>query len=112
MLGTYLLVFVGPGSIILASLIPSLSSVETLTLIALAFGGTVTVIIVTLGRYSGAHINPAITVASTLAGLFKRELFAPYIAFQVVGGVLAGLSLKLVFGGLGTPTSLGSTKFA
>lgn len=112
MIGTYLLVLIGPGSVVLASLLPFASSVEAVAFVAAVFGCTVGSIILVLGRHSGAHINPAITVANTLAGLFKRELFVPYVVFQVAGGLLAGLSLRLVFGTLESSASLGSTKLA
>ncbi len=112
MAGAYLLVFIGPASIVVASLTPSFSSVGALTFVALSFGCTVVSVIVLLGKYSGAHINPAITVANALAGTFRRDLFVPYVAFQVFGGLLAGLSLKVVFGSADSSTSLGSTKLS
>jgi glycerol uptake facilitator protein len=111
MLGTYLLVFFGPGSVVAASLL-NLSSIETLLFVAGVFGGTVTTVILVLGRFSGAHINPAISLGSAVAGLLGRELFIPYVVFQVIGGLLAGLSLKIAFGGLGPSLHLGSTQMA
>ena len=111
MLGTYLLVFFGPGSVVVASVL-AIAPDESLVLVAAVFGGTVGFVIVALGRFSGAHINPAITIGGTVAGLFKRELFLPYLLFQMVGGFLAGLSLRLAFGTLATATNLGSTELA
>ncbi len=110
--GTYILVFVGPASVVAASLAPGISSFEQITLVALVFGCTVASVILLFGRHSGAHINPAITVASTVAGTHKRELLLPYVAFQVLGGLLAGLSLKIVFSGLASSAYLGSTRLA
>jgi MIP family channel proteins len=112
MLGTYLLVFIGPASVVVASTLPSLSSVEALTFVAAVFGCTVGSIILVLGRHSGAHVNPAITLASMLAGAFNRELFVPYLVFQITGGLLAGLSLFLAFRTFPSSASLGSTKLA
>jgi glycerol uptake facilitator-like aquaporin len=109
MLGTYLLVFLGPGSMVLSNLL-GLTKIEALVFVAAVFGATVTGAILLLGRLSGANINPAVTVGSTLAGISKRGLFAPYVISQVAGGLLAGLTLKLAFGSLGSATSLGSTK--
>lgn len=111
MLGTYLLVFLGPGSMVLSNLL-GLTKIEALVFVAAVFGATVTGAILLLGRLSGANINPAVTVGSTLAGISKRGLFAPYVISQVAGGLLAGLTLKLAFGSLGSATSLGSTKLA
>lgn len=55
MSGTYLLVLLGPASVIVASLIPSLTALESLAFIALAFGCTVACVIKLLGNFSGAH---------------------------------------------------------
>jgi MIP family channel proteins len=111
MLGTYMLVFIGPGSIVVASLL-GLTTIGTLAFVAAVFGCTVATAILVLGRFSGAHINPAITIGSTLAGLSKRELFLPYVLFQMAGALLAGLSLRVAFGGFEPAASLGSTKLA
>jgi len=111
MLGTYLLVFFGPGSVVAASLW-GLTSVETLLFVAAVFGCTVASVILVLGRFSGAHINPAISVGSAVAGLLKRELFLPYLAFQVAGALLAGLCLKIGYGAGGLGAHLGSTELA
>jgi len=111
MLGTYLLVLLGPGSLVVASLM-GLPSFEALVLVGVVFGGTVALVILIFGRISGAHINPAITVGSTLSGDFEPALLLPYVSLQIVGGLLAALSLRLVLGSLGPVASLGSTKLA
>ena len=112
MSGTYLLVFFGPASVVMVSLISSLTALETRAFIALAFGCVVACVIVLLGRFSGTHINPAVTLASSFGGIFRRRMLLPYVAFQVVGGLLAGLSLKIVFGSIAPSADLGSTKLA
>lgn len=112
MVGTFLLVFIGPASVIVASVTPFPYSLEEFTFVALVFGCVVASVIFLLGRFSGAHINPAITVANGFAGSLKRELLLPYVVFQVVGGLLAGLSLKVVFGSFASSADLGSTKLA
>jgi glycerol uptake facilitator-like aquaporin len=104
-------VLLGPSSIIAASLLPGLSAVEALVFIAFSFGGTVALVILTLGRYS-AHINPAVTVAHGLANLTERRVLVLYFTFQLAGALLAGLTLRLVFGSSGLADSLGSTKLA
>lgn len=112
LLGTFILVFVGPASVVVASMAPGISSVEQLTLVALVFGATVASIIILFGGHSGAHVNPAITVASALAGTHRKELVLPYVVFQILGGLLAGLSLRIVFSGLASSAYLGSTRLA
>lgn len=57
-MGTYLLVLVGPASVILAPIIPNISGVEALVIIALTFGGIVGFLIVLFGEHSGAVFNP------------------------------------------------------
>jgi glycerol uptake facilitator-like aquaporin len=80
--------------------------------VALTFGVSVSVIILLLGEHSGAVINPALTLAAASAQLIRRDLVIPYLLFQTAGGILAGLTLRLVFGSLGNATDLGSTKLA
>jgi len=111
LVGTYLLVVIGPGTIVSLSVL-SISGPEALALVALSFGGTVALVIFFLGEFSGAIINPALTVAALSAKQLRAGLVVPFLAFQIIGGALAGYSLKLVFGSLGDGTSLGSTKLA
>jgi glycerol uptake facilitator-like aquaporin len=109
--GTYLLVLLGPSSVIVASLIPGLDALEALLFIASSFGGTVALVILLLGRYS-AHINPAVTLAHGLARITRRDVLVLYFCFQLTGALLAGLTLRVVFGSSGLADSLGSTKLA
>jgi len=112
LIGTYALVVAGPSSIILLSTLSLSSTPEALYLVALTFGVSVSVIIILLGEHSGAVINPALTLAAASAQLLRRNLVIPYLLFQTAGGILAGLTLRLVFSPLGDATSLGSTKLA
>ena len=50
-----------------------------------------------LGNISGAHLNPAVTIAFTLAGRFKLKLAFPYIVSQLAGAFLASIILKYLF---------------
>ncbi len=112
MAGTYLLVLIGPASVVAVSLIPSLSSLVALTVIAFTFGMTVWAVIFLIGGVSGAHINPAISVAAVSSGRFEPRLLLPYVGFQTIGGLLAGLSLRIAFSSVTTSSDLGSTKLA
>ena len=112
LVGTFILVLVGPASIILASSASWLPGEEALVLVAIAFGGTVAAVVFFLGKHSGAAINPAITVAVASAKLLRKDLFVPYLFFQLVGGLLAGLTLRLFFLSFDNGSSLGSTKLA
>jgi len=112
LIGTYVLVVVGPSSVIVISLLSLSSTPLAHLLVALTFGGTVGAIIMLLGEHSGAVINPALTLAAASARLLKGGLVIPYLLFQTAGGILAGLTLRIVFTPLGDTTSLGSTKLA
>jgi len=112
LLGTYLLVLIGPGTIAAVSLDRSITPFEALLTIGFAFGATVALVILLLGRISGAHINPAITLAHTIAGKTTLEMFLPYISFQVLGGLLGAFTVKLVFSQFGSSVDLGATKLA
>ena len=50
-----------------------------------------------LGEISGAHLNPAVSIAFTIAGKLPAKALAPYIASQVAGALLASATLKLLF---------------
>jgi aquaporin Z len=67
--------------------------------------------IYTLGNVSGAHLNPAVTIAFTLAGRFKLKEVLPYVLSQLIGALLASGTLKLMFPAndtLGTTVPAGS----
>ena len=110
LLGTYALVFLGPGSVVIASLIPNFTGFWATVFIGSVFGGTVGTMIFFLGKHSGAIINPAVTFGVAVARILHSRYFLPYLFFQVVGGLLAGLSLKILFSSVGaTNVRLGST---
>ena len=81
---------IGPGTIAVLSLGQTITPLEALLIIGFAFGATVALVILLLGRISGAHINPAITLAHTVAGKTSLDMFLPYVSFQVLGGLLGG----------------------
>jgi len=111
-LGTYLLVLIGPATIAAVSLAQGITPFEALVIIGFAFGATVALVILLFGRISGAHINPAITLAHTIAGKTTLEMFVPYISFQLLGGLLGAYTVKLIFSQFGSSVDLGATKLA
>jgi aquaporin Z len=69
--------------------------------IALAFGLTVTAMAYAVGHVSGAHLNPAVTIALWTAGRIRTEDLAGYIIAQIVGGIVgAGLLMVILKGRL------------
>ena len=75
--------------------------------IGLVFGLVVMVMVYATGHLSGAHINPAVTLAFVLTRHFPRTEAAAYIAAQAAGAVVAALLLLAVWPD--QPAELGAT---
>ncbi len=88
-LGTYILVFAGTG----AMAIGALTGESGHTGIALTFGFVIVALIYSFGHVSGAHFNPAVSIAFWLMGEFNKSKVLPYIMAQVLGAILASYSL-------------------
>jgi len=94
LVGTFALVFCGTGAIIINE--ASGGSVTHVG-IAITFGLIVLAMIYAFGNTSGAHINPAVTLAFWLAKKFPTTHLAPYLIAQLVGAILASIVLKVLF---------------
>lgn len=108
-IGTFFLVFFGCGSVILSELDPNFSS----SLIPFVFGGTVTIMIYTLGHISGAHFNPAVSFAFFTLGKISIRKFLSFSCAQTLGALLASVFHLLIFGadhsfGMTTMNNLGA----
>ncbi len=95
-LGTFLFFFVGAGAA---------AAGGDLLAVALAHGLVLAVLVSSLGAVSGAHFNPAVTVGVFVFGRIDAVKAASYIVAQLIGAVLAGLTLVALFPGssIGTP---------
>ncbi len=93
-LGTYWLVLGGCGSAVLAA---DFGEGNTLGIgllgVSFAFGLTVLTGAYALGHISGGHFNPAVTIGLWTAKKFPAKDIAPYVAAQVVGAILASITL-------------------
>ena len=83
-MGTFAMVFVGCGSVALER-----SPLE----ISLAFGAIVALVIIVIGRLSGAHINPAVSIAFYYRGDLSSQDTVAHVIGQLFGGLLAGFAL-------------------
>ena len=93
-IGTFALVFCGTGAIIINQ---ETNGTVSHVGIALTFGLIVMAMIYALGNISGAHLNPAVSIAFAVAKRFPAKQLLPYIASQVIGALLASLILKVLF---------------
>ena len=93
LIGTFILVFAGTGAIVINELYGSVSHVG----IGLTFGLVVMAVIYSIGEISGAHINPAVSIAFWMAKRFEGKDVLPYIVFQLAGAFLASLTIKFLF---------------
>lgn len=86
-IGTFALVFAGCGAIISNDIT---GGVVSHIGVALTFGLVIMAMIYAVGDISGAHFNPAVTIAFWAARLFPGKRVVPYIASQVRRGACCG----------------------
>ncbi|MCB1215638.1 MAG: MIP family channel protein [Deltaproteobacteria bacterium] len=105
-IGTFFLVFIGCGAVIVSELYTPLPYLA----IPLAFGGVVSVMIYAVGHLSGAHFNPAVTLAFSIARHFPIKRVLGYVLSQVLGALLASFLHAVLLGKTGH--SFGTTSFS
>ncbi|MBA2566319.1 MAG: aquaporin [Thermoleophilaceae bacterium] len=103
-LATFALVFAGCAAIITDAVGDGALGA---TGVALVFGLVVMVMVYAIGHLSGAHLNPAVTAAFTLARHFPARDAAAYIGAQLAGASLAALALLALWPD--QPAALGAT---
>ena len=95
LIGTFGMVFAGTGAI----MIDEISGGKVTHLgIGITFGLVVAAMIYAFGSVSGAHINPAVTLAFAFTRRLRWRVAAYYIPAQLAGGVLASVVLYQLFG--------------
>lgn len=93
--GTYFLIFAGCGAVTVNQ---SKNGQITFPGVAIVWGLAVMVMVYAVGHISGAHFNPAVTVAFATCGRFPWKQVPAYAAAQVIGSTAASLTLQLLFG--------------
>jgi glycerol uptake facilitator protein len=121
LVGTYVLVFLGTGSVVVAALInkgwtPYAGNAFSVGFdiaawwaIGIAFGIAVAAMIYTFGHISGTHINPAVSVALWATKRIPANEMGAYIVAQLIGAVLASTTLVIILGSRAVATGLAAT---
>lgn len=93
-LGTYALVTAGCGAIVVNTLT---HGAITHAGVALTFGFIILVMIAAVGHISGAHFNPAVTIAFAITRHFRWREVVFYVVGQLLGATLGAFTLRLLF---------------
>jgi aquaporin NIP len=93
-IGTFALVFCGTGAIVIDK---QTGGAVSHAGVAVTFGLIVMAMIYGLGEISGAHLNPAVSIAFSLAGRLPAKALLPYIVSQIIGALLASVLLHVMF---------------
>jgi glycerol uptake facilitator protein len=114
-IGTALLVLVGPGSVVATLILagkstPAVTGADLLG-ISFAFGLIITAVVYALGKVSGCHINPAVTFGLAVTKRFPWREVPTYWVAQVVGAVIGALGIWAVFAHTGIKLGMGMTSF-
>jgi len=118
-IGTALLVLIGAGTATFNGVIIASNNAATtladIGVISVAFAIVVMAMIFTIGKISGCHINPAVTIGLAVTGHFAWKEVPAYLIAQCAGGIIGATAIVAVLGmdgvhlgGLGA-TSLGSS---
>lgn len=105
MIGTMVLVLMGCGAAVFAGTSQPFDAVGTLG-VSFAFGLSVVAMAYTIGKISGCHINPAITLGMLVAKKISSKDAGMYILFQLIGAVIGSAILYVLASGSGSTTTL------
>lgn len=112
MIGTMVLVLMGCGSAVFAGALQPFASIGTLG-VAFAFGLSVVAMAYTIGKISGCHINPAITLGMLVSKKISGKDAGMYMIFQIIGAIIGSAILYVLAKDSGSTTTLtGANGFA
>src|SRR5437899_3666446 len=114
-LGTALLVLVGPGSVVATLVLagdskPAITGADLLG-ISFAFGLVIAALVYALGKVSGCHINPAVTFSLAVTKRFPWREVPAYWGAQVVGATIGAFAIWAVFAHSAFDLGMGQTSF-
>lgn len=96
-LGTFVMILLGCGVVACVNLTHSKGFGGGWVTITLAWGLAVMCGVLIAGPYTGAHLNPAVSIGLAAAGKFPWAFVGPYIIAQVVGAFLGGLATFIFY---------------
>jgi glycerol uptake facilitator protein len=96
-IGTALLILLGNGVVANVVLNKSKGQNSGWIVITLGWGLAVAIAVYAVGRLSGAHINPAVTVSLASIGAFDWALVPGYIAAQMVGAMIGSVLVYITY---------------
>lgn len=96
-IGTFVLVLLGCGVVACVSLRKSKGEGAGWVVVTLAWGLAVMCGVLIAGPYTGAHLNPAVTLGLAAAGKFPWEYVLPYIVSQIAGGILGAVIVYVFY---------------
>ena len=107
-IATFALVFFGPLSVILSVVVFGDGlTIESILMISLGHGAVIALMVYAFGHVSGAHINPAVTIPMMITKKISVADGIGYIIFQVIGAIIATLSLMAILPEIGKPVLWG-----
>ena len=94
----------GVGTMLLTLIACGVAVTSGVNLVAtsLAFGLVIVAAAYSIGNVSGCHINPAVSIALTVAGKMEVKECVKYVIAQVIGAFVGSLLLALMLGGFGS----------
>jgi glycerol uptake facilitator protein len=111
--GTALLVLIGAGAVTATlKLNGGKLGMADLGMIAFAFAFIIAANIFAIGKVSGCHINPAITLALAATGRFPWRSVGPYLVAQYAGATVGGFLIWAIFQPAAATMNLGLTTYA
>src|SRR4030042_1120902 len=93
LIGTFALVLIGCGSAVIAGKYIGFLG------ISLAFGLTLLAMVYAIGKISGCHVNPAVSIAMLVAGKMRGKDTIFYIIAQCIGAIIAAAILMAIASG-------------
>jgi glycerol uptake facilitator protein len=96
-IGTMMLVLLGDGVVANVLLTRSKGQNSGWIVITMGWGAAVALAVYAVGRISGAHLNPAVTIALATIGSFSWAQVPAYIAAQMIGAFLGAVLVWLAY---------------